>query len=63
MSQLNSSLPAWGAVAAHAKDFAKVHVRDLSASDPKRWQNLHVEHDGWLHCAPILRAVPPFKPK
>jgi glucose-6-phosphate isomerase len=48
MSQLNSSLPAWGAVAAHAKDFAKVHLRDLSESDPKRWQKFHVEHDGWL---------------
>src|ERR1700719_2754150 len=48
MSQLNSSLPAWGAVAAHAKDMAKVHLRDLTSADAKRWQHLHVEHDTWL---------------
>jgi glucose-6-phosphate isomerase len=48
MSELNSSLPAWGAVAAHAKELVKTQLRDLSASDPKRWQNFHVEHDGWL---------------
>lgn len=48
MNQLNSSLPAWGAVAAHAKDMSKVHLRDLSAADPKRWQNFHVEYDTWL---------------
>src|SRR5450432_1504817 len=48
MSQLHSSLPAWGALAAHAKDFVKVKLRDLAASDAKRWQNFHVEHDGWL---------------
>jgi glucose-6-phosphate isomerase len=48
MNQLNSSLPAWGAVAAHAKDMSKVHLRDLSGADPKRWQNFHVEYDTWL---------------
>ena len=48
MSELNSSLLAWGAVAAHAKELVKATLRDLSASDPKRWQNFHVEHDGWL---------------
>ncbi len=48
MSQLNSTLPAWAAVAAHAKELSKVHIRDLSATDPKRWQNFHVEHLGWL---------------
>jgi glucose-6-phosphate isomerase len=48
MSQLNSTLPAWAAVAAHAKELSKVHIRDLSATDPKRWQNFHVEHSGWL---------------
>jgi glucose-6-phosphate isomerase len=48
MSKLNSSLPAWGAVAAHAKELVKAKLRDLAASDPKRWQNFHVEHDGWL---------------
>jgi glucose-6-phosphate isomerase len=48
MSALNSSLPAWKAVAAHAQELGKAQLRDLSASDPKRWQNFHVEHDGWL---------------
>jgi glucose-6-phosphate isomerase len=48
MSDLNSSLPSWGAVAAHAKDMAKVHLRDLVGTDAKRWQQLHVEHDAWL---------------
>jgi glucose-6-phosphate isomerase len=48
MSQLNSSLPAWNAVAAHAKELAKVSLRDLTAADPKRWQDFHVEHDGWM---------------
>jgi glucose-6-phosphate isomerase len=48
MSQLNSSLPAWSAVAAHAKEFSKVHLRDLSAADAKRWQNFHVEFGSWL---------------
>jgi len=48
MSNLNSSLPAWGAVAAHARDMDKVHLRDLAGADPKRWQNFHVEHDTWL---------------
>jgi glucose-6-phosphate isomerase len=48
MSELNSSLPAWAAVAAHAKDMAKVHLRDLAGADAMRWQNFHVEHDTWL---------------
>jgi glucose-6-phosphate isomerase len=48
MSELNSALPAWAAVAAHAKDMAKVHLRDLAGSDARRWQQLHVEHDTWL---------------
>jgi glucose-6-phosphate isomerase len=48
MSQLNSSLPQWSAVAAHAKEFSKVQLRDLAASDPKRWQNFHVEYGTWL---------------
>ena len=30
MSQLNSTLPAMGAVAAHAKEFSKVQLRDLA---------------------------------
>jgi glucose-6-phosphate isomerase len=48
MSELNSSLPAWVAVAAHAKEMAKVHLRDLAGTDAKRWQQCHVEHDTWL---------------
>src|ERR1700683_2298690 len=47
MNELNSSLPAWAAVAAHAKDMAKVHLRDLVGADAKRWQNFHLEHDAW----------------
>ena len=48
MSELNSSLPAWAAVAAHAKEMAYVHLRDLAGTDAKRWQQCHVEHDTWL---------------
>ncbi|MGO9931108.1 MAG: glucose-6-phosphate isomerase [Steroidobacteraceae bacterium] len=48
MSQLNSCLPAWGELASHAKQFAKVQLRDLAAADPRRWQNFHVEYDTWL---------------
>ena len=47
MTQLNSSLGEWGAVAAHAKDMAEAHLRDLAA-DAQRWQNFHVEHEPWL---------------
>jgi glucose-6-phosphate isomerase len=48
MSELNSSLPAWAAVAAHAKEMSKVHLRDLAGTDAKRWQQCHVAHDTWL---------------
>jgi glucose-6-phosphate isomerase len=48
MSELNSSLPAWKAVAAHAKEMSAVHLRDLAGSDVNRWQQLHVESDNWL---------------
>jgi glucose-6-phosphate isomerase len=48
MAQLNSSLAAWRAVEAHARDTGNAHLRDLSAADPQRWQNFHAEHDGWL---------------
>jgi glucose-6-phosphate isomerase len=48
MSELNSSLPAWAAVAAHAKEMVKVHLRDLAGTQPTRWQQCHVEHDTWL---------------
>src|ERR1039458_6616602 len=48
MTALNSSLGEWAAVAAHAKDMSQVHLRDLTAADPQRWRNFHVEHDTWL---------------
>ena len=48
MTQLNSSLSAWGAVTAHANELSQVHLRDLTAADPQRWQNFHVEHGTWL---------------
>src|ERR1700734_330507 len=48
MSELNSSLPAWAAVAAHAKEMVKVHLRDLAGTDANRWQQCHAEHDTWL---------------
>ena len=48
MTQLNSSLGEWSAVATHADELAGAHLRDLTAADPQRWQNFHVEHDSWL---------------
>jgi glucose-6-phosphate isomerase len=48
MAQLNSSLAAWRAADAHARDIGNAHLRDLTAADAQRWQNMHVEHDGWL---------------
>jgi len=48
MTQLNSHLSEWRAVAAHADELAGAHLRDLTAADPQRWQNFHVEHDSWL---------------
>src|ERR1700737_4105367 len=48
MTQLNSSLSEWRAVAAHADALKDAHLRDLTAADPTRWQSFHVEHDTWL---------------
>jgi len=48
MKQLNSALPAWSAVAAHAGELAGVHLRELTSQDPERWRDFHVEHDTWL---------------
>ena len=48
MTQLNSSLAEWTAVAAHAEEVKGAHLRDLTGADPRRWQDFHVEHDGWL---------------
>ena len=48
MPKLNSSIPAWTALARHAQELKAAHLRDLSAADPQRWQNFHVEYDDWL---------------
>jgi glucose-6-phosphate isomerase len=48
MTQLNSSLREWDAVAAHARDISGAHLRDLTAADPQRWQTFHIEYDHWL---------------
>ena len=48
MSQPNSSLPAWTAVADHAQRLKTRHLSELTAADPERWQHFHVEHAGWL---------------
>jgi glucose-6-phosphate isomerase len=48
MTALNSSLPEWRVVDAHARDIGSAHLRDLTAADPQRWQNFHVEHDAWM---------------
>jgi glucose-6-phosphate isomerase len=48
MDRLNSSLPEWAALAAHAREFYPVQLRELAAADPQRWQRFHVEFDTWL---------------
>jgi len=48
MSSLNSSLAAWSAVASNAGSVAKQHLRDMTASDPNRWQDFHLETGAWL---------------
>lgn len=48
MTHLNSTLREWRAVAAHAEEMKGAHLRDLTAADPRRWQNFHVEHGAWL---------------
>jgi glucose-6-phosphate isomerase len=45
---LNSSLPAWAALDAHARDISQRHLRDLAAQDKDRFSRLHVAHEGWL---------------
>ena len=47
-SRLNSSLPEWAALAAHAKEVSRLHLRDLTASDANRWRDFHVESGDWL---------------
>ena len=48
MAKLNSSLPEWHAVAAHAEEIKGAHLRDLSGADAQRWQHFHAEFDRWL---------------
>ncbi len=48
MAKLNSSLAAWTAVANHADKLKRMHLRELTAADPQRWQHFHFEHDSWL---------------
>src|SRR3981189_2831399 len=48
MAILNSSLPAWAAVARHSLELKTAHLRDLYSSDPLRWENFHVEAGHWL---------------
>jgi glucose-6-phosphate isomerase len=48
MPPLNSSIPAWTAVANHAAAMQGAHLRDLTAADPQRWAHCHVEYDTWL---------------
>ncbi|HEY2682963.1 MAG TPA: glucose-6-phosphate isomerase [Steroidobacteraceae bacterium] len=44
---LHSTLPAWRAVADHAKNVSRLHLRELAAQ-PGRWSGLHVEFGDWL---------------
>jgi glucose-6-phosphate isomerase len=48
MSALNSTTPAWGALARHAEAMRGRHLRELVARDADRWATCHVEADGWL---------------
>jgi glucose-6-phosphate isomerase len=48
MTNQNSSMPAWLAVAEHARELKGAHLRDLAAADPKRFDRFHVEYDDWL---------------
>jgi glucose-6-phosphate isomerase len=48
MANLNSTLPAWSAVATHAEAMKTAHLRDLTKADPQRWQHFHLEYDTWM---------------
>lgn len=37
-----NQLPAWSALAAHQRDIAELHLRDLFAADPKRFQRFSI---------------------
>jgi glucose-6-phosphate isomerase len=45
---LNSQLPAWTALSAHAKTVGTASLRDLVAADRTRWEHLHFELGDWL---------------
>jgi glucose-6-phosphate isomerase len=48
MTSLNSSTPAWTALARHAAELAGTTLRDLSAADPDRYRRCHVQFESWL---------------
>jgi glucose-6-phosphate isomerase len=48
MASLNSSNPAWAALARHAEGLKSAHLRDLTADDPQRFQKFHVQFGSWL---------------
>src|SRR5260221_10904063 len=48
MAIMNSSLPAWAALARHSLELKTAHLRDLYSYDPLRWENFHVESGHWL---------------
>jgi glucose-6-phosphate isomerase len=43
-----SSLPAWAALAKHADALKAVHLRELFAAVPDRFDALHIESEPWL---------------
>jgi len=48
MSQLNSTLPEWQALAGHAATMQRSSLRELFAADPERYATLHVDSAPWL---------------
>jgi glucose-6-phosphate isomerase len=48
MAQLNSSLPAWQALQAHADVMKGTQLRDLAAADLKRFEKFHIECAPWM---------------
>jgi glucose-6-phosphate isomerase len=43
-----TQLPAWQALAVHAKKMKSVHMRDLFASDPNRFQEFSIRFQDLL---------------
>ena len=48
MTDLPSSLPAWTALANHARAVRPLHLRDLTEADPSRFAKYHVECGAWM---------------